>query len=280
MSAKFAVADAVFQPQIAGQEAAARQNAATATTHDYLLYAAVAYLDLLRAFQLQAIAQETFDHSRQLADVTAAFARSGQGSQADADRAQTELAVRSNAVAQAGVQAQVASARLAQLLHSQSSRLLAPVEPVLVPMELVSRDAVVGQLVSDGLSRRPELAESRHLAAETAGRLDRERYAPLLPNLLVNVSQSGYGGGQGSTVANFNGRFDFDATAYWQLRNFGFGEVSARDSARSRWEQAGWSGPSRGPGCAGNHRGARPGRVAPRPDRGGRIGYPRGGRFL
>ena len=37
---------------------------------------------------------------------------------------------------------------------------------------------------------------------------------------------------------DFQGRFDFDATAYWQLRNFGLGEVAAREGARSRLEQA------------------------------------------
>jgi outer membrane protein TolC len=238
LSAKFALSDAVFQPRIAGQQVAARRQAATATTHDFLLFVAVAYLDLLRTFQQQAIARETLDHAEQLAELTAAFARSGQGSQADADRAQTELAVRKNALAQAAVQTQVASARLAELLNLQSGCVLVPEEPTLVPIELVSRNAVAAQLVADGLSHRPELAESHHLVAEALGRLDRERYAPLMPNLLVDVSQSGFGGGQGSTVADFRGRFDFDATAYWQLRNFGLGEVAAREGARSRLEQA------------------------------------------
>ena len=59
-------------------------------------FAAVAYLDLLRAFQQQAIAQETLDHAEQFAELTAAFARSRTRHQADADRAQTELAVRQN----------------------------------------------------------------------------------------------------------------------------------------------------------------------------------------
>ena len=54
----------------------------------------MAYLDLLRAYQQQAIAQETLEHARQLADLTAAFARAGQGAQADANRARAELAVR------------------------------------------------------------------------------------------------------------------------------------------------------------------------------------------
>jgi outer membrane protein TolC len=238
LSAKFALADAVFQPRIAGQQAAIRQHAATATTHDLLLFVAVAYLDLLRTFQQQAIARETLEHAEQLADLTAAFARRGQGSQADADRAQTELAVRKNVLAQAAAQSQVASARLVELLHLPPSCVVAPEEPTLVPIEIVSRDAEAAQLVADGLSHRPEVAESRHLVAEAVGKLDRERYAPLLPNLLLDVSQGGFGGGQGSTLADFRGRFDFDATAYWQLRNFGLGEVAAREGARSRLEQA------------------------------------------
>jgi outer membrane protein TolC len=238
LSAKFAVADAVFQPQIAGQRVAARQHAATATTHDLLLMTAVAYLDLLRAFQQQAIAQETCEHAEQLAKRTAEFVRTGQGNQADADRAQTELALRRNAVAQATVQTRVASARLVELLDLPSERVLVPEEPALVPIELVSDRAATAELVADGLSHRPELAESRHLLAEAQGRLDRERYAPLLPNLLLDVSQGGFGGGMDSSVADFRGRFDFDATVYWQLRNFGLGEGAARDAARARLEQA------------------------------------------
>jgi outer membrane protein TolC len=238
VSAKFALADAVFQPRIASQQMAARQHAAAATTHDLLLLVAVAYLDLLRAFQQQSIAQETFSHAQQLAELTAAFARTGQGNQADADRAQAELAVRKNAVAQAAVQAQVASSRLVELLHMPPDRSLVPEEPTLVPIELISDGVETAQLVADGLARRPELAESRHLVTEAADCLDRERYAPLLPNVLLDVSQSGYGGGPGDTVAGVRGRFDFDATVYWQLRNFGLGEAAARDGARSRAEQA------------------------------------------
>jgi len=237
VSAKFAVADAVFQPRIAGQQVAAQQHAATATSHDFLLNTAVAYLNLLRAFQQQSIAQETLDNARRLADVTAAFARAGQGNQADADRMQTEVAVRRNALAQATAQVQIASATLVELLNLPPDRTLVPEEPTIVPIELVSDDADAGQLRNDGLSHRPEIWQSRHLICAAEEQLDRERYAPLLPNVLVDVSQSGYGGGTGSTVTDYTGRFDFDATAYWQLRNFGLGEVAAREGARSKLEQ-------------------------------------------
>ena len=50
MSANFGLTDAIFQPRIADQEVAAQAQAAAAKTHDILLFTAVAYLDILRAF--------------------------------------------------------------------------------------------------------------------------------------------------------------------------------------------------------------------------------------
>ena len=238
VSAKFAFADAVFQPRIADQEATARRHAVTAVANDLLLFAAVAYLDLLRAFQQQAIAQETLDHTQRLADLTAAFARSGQGNQADADRAQTELAVRQNALSQAAAQTRVASARLVELLHLEATRVLLPQEPTIVPIELVSPGASVAQLVAGGLTCRPELAQSRHLVEEAVNRLHREQCAPLLPSLLLDVSQSGYGGGPDSVISDYRGRFDFDATVYWELHNFGFADAAAERAAHARLEQS------------------------------------------
>jgi len=238
VAANFRAADAVFQPRIAGDEVAARQHAATATTHDLLLFVAAAYLDLLSAFQQQAIARDTLGHAEQLAQLTAAFARTGQGSQADADRAQTELAVRRNAAEQAAAESKVASARLVELLNMDPTHALAPEEPTVVPIELVPHGTKVAELVAEGLSQRPELAQSRHLVDEAVHRLQRERFAPLLPSVLLGVSQGTYGGGPGSVLSSFRARFDLDATAYWELRNFGLGEVAAREAARSRLEQA------------------------------------------
>jgi len=146
--------------------------------------------------------------------------------------------IRKNALAQATVQTRVASARLVELLHLEPERILVPEEPGLVPIELVPPEANASQLVAQGLSQRPELAQSRHLVTEAVERLARERYAPLVPSVILGVSEGGYGGGPGSTVDDFRGRFDLDAVAYWELRNFGAGEATARQAARSRLEQS------------------------------------------
>jgi outer membrane protein TolC len=58
--------------------------------------------------------------------------------------------------------------------------------------------------------------------------------------MLLGLSYGGNGGGLGSDISNFGDRIDFDAVAYWELRNLGWGEQAARAEAKSRVEQARW----------------------------------------
>lgn len=236
--ANFRVSDAVFQPRIAGEAAAAREFAASAAQHEVMLSTALAYLDLLEASQSRAIAEETRKNAQDLADLTSRFAQAGQGTQADADRARSELSVRQNNVARADEAMQVASARLAELLSQDPTRLLLPRETTIAPIDMQPCDAAAHDLVALGLSNRPELAESRHLVSEAVERLRRERMAPLLPSVLLGASYGTNGGGLGSDLVRFGDRADFDAVAYWELRNLGLGDHAARRGARSRIDQA------------------------------------------
>ncbi len=237
--ANFQLADAIFQPQIAARTAAARQAGLTAATNDLLLATAVAYMNLLDATEQKAIARETEEHTRGLSELTAEFARTGEGNQADADRMQTELNLRTNDVERADEAAQVASARLAELLHFDPTIPITPQEPTVVPVELVDLTTPVEGLVATGLTRRPELAENQALVGEAVQRLKREKNAPLLPSVLLGASDLGFGGGTGgAATANYGNRVDADAIAYWQVRNFGLGEKAARDQAQARLQQA------------------------------------------
>lgn len=236
--ANFRVSDAVFQPRIARAAASAREFAADATTHEVMLAAALAYVDLLDASQSRAIAEETLRNAQALADLTARFAKEGQGTGADSDRARSELAVRQNNVARADEAMQVASARLAELLSQDPTILLVPREPAIAPIDMQPRDMPAQDFVALGLTNRPELAECRHLVAEAVERLHRERLAPLLPSVLLGASYGTTGGGLGSRLDRFGDRADFDAVAYWELRNLGLGERAARRGAHSRIDQA------------------------------------------
>ena len=238
--AHFHLTDAIFQPKIARHQASSRQYAATSARNDVLCDSAVAYLELLRAEQRLAIAREAREKTNRIATLTGEFARVGQGATADHDRSLAELAARDGDLSQAEESVQTASAKLAVLIHADPSVAITTNEPVVIPLSFTSPESTAHELVAQGLRRRPELAEHRQLVGEACERLRREKYAPLIPSVLLGMSYGGFGGGLGSNITNTADRFDGDAVAYWEVRNLGFGEQSIRSEAASRLRQAQW----------------------------------------
>lgn len=236
--AQFHIADAVFQPRIARQTAAARQSGAQAVTNDALLQTALAYVTLLRAAQELAVAIDIEDKAKELERVTGEFARTGQGLESDHDRARTELALRNNDVRRSEEAVGVASARLAEQIRWNSSHRLLPTESQLAPIDLVPPGLLPQEMVATALTHRPEIAESRHLVCEAVERLQRERYAPLVPSVLLGFSYGGLGGGLNGAFPTSGSRLDADAIAYWEVRQMGFGEQAARREADSRIQQS------------------------------------------
>jgi outer membrane protein TolC len=236
--ANFHLTDAIYQRQITGHALDAREALGDAEINDQLLETALAYLALLDAMQRKSIATQTLEHGRGLAEITANFAQTGAGNLADADRAAAAVAVLRNEVTRSEEAVEVASARLSQQLSSDPATLLIPQEPAVVPIELVPAGSTAGDLVSIGLTNRPELAASRSLVGEAVNRLRREQNAPWLPSVVLGVSYGGFGAGLGSDITNGGDRFDFDGIAYWELRNLGFGERAARENASAQIEQA------------------------------------------
>jgi len=84
--AQFHVTDAVFQPRIARQSIRARDANARATTNDSLLATSLTYIQLLRASQEHAVANEAMQQAQELERVTRECAAAGQGLTSDHDR--------------------------------------------------------------------------------------------------------------------------------------------------------------------------------------------------
>jgi outer membrane protein TolC len=236
--ANFSLADAFLQPLAARQFAQSRRKAAAAVANDTLLNVAQSYLELLRAGQDLAIARDIAEDTRRVAALTAEYARTGEGLQADADRLHVELTIRENDILRAEEARQVAATRLAQLLHVDPTTDLVPVEPVVVAIDLVPAEADLRELVAEGLTARPELAENRSLVGEAVSRLRRELVAPLVPSVLLGTSYGAMGAGFSGSMAPATARLDLDAVAYWQLRGLGLGDRAAQDDAQSAVRQA------------------------------------------
>lgn len=236
--AAFHTTDAVFQPRIAEREAWARQAGSRAAVNDALLQTALAYQELLQAAQDLSIASQAQARAAELVRVTGEYARTGQGLESDADRARAELALRQSDVYRSEETLAVASARLAELVRWDVGQQLVPAESAIAPIELTAGSQDRQSLVATALSHRPEVAESRYLVCAACERLEREKNAPLLPSMLLGVSYGGMGAGLGGNINRFNDRFDFDAVAFWEVRNLGLGEAAARDEACARIQQS------------------------------------------
>lgn len=236
--ANFHLTDAIFQPKAARSASVAKEWEARAITNNELHQTALVYLELLRARQELAIAQDIHERVENLARLTEDYAKTGQGLESDYDRARTELSLRVNELQRGDEQVRVVGVRLAERLRLDPFLKLEPLESVVVPIEMVPAESTVHDLVAQGLGARPEICESRSLVAEAVDRLKREEYAPLIPSVLLGVSYGGFGGGLGSNISNFGSRLDGDAVAYWELRNFGAGDRAARGEASSRLDQA------------------------------------------
>lgn len=236
--AQFHLTDAIFQPKIASHQAASREFNAVAARNDILRDASVAYLELVRAEQRVGIAQEALDNTLELGDLTRQYAETGQGLPSDFQRMEAEVALRQDQLVARQETVQVASAHLAQLLHADPAILITTGEPSVAPLEILAVDGTAASYVALGLSRRPELYEQQHLVCEAVERLKREKYAPLIPSVLLGMSYGGMGGGLGNSIVNTGDRWDADAVAYWEIRNLGIGERAARGETASAARQA------------------------------------------
>ena len=113
-----------------------------------LLRVAQSYLELLRAEGRRAIAAKNRADALEVARVTAAYAKTGQGRQADADSSATELDQRNNDLLQAENDLLSASARLSQLLSLNPSERLHPVDGWVVPQPIVPDPIPLPELVT------------------------------------------------------------------------------------------------------------------------------------
>ncbi len=219
------------------QVVAQRQFATEAVRNQSFLATTLAYSELLRAEGKRAVAVQVRDEAKRVAELTAAYSNAGQGRQADAHRALTELETRENDIQAAEGAILVASARLCNVLNLDPSLRLHPTDAYVVPAPIVPDPIPVCQLIALALLQRPELKEQRALIREAFLVLEGARVLPFSPTILIGYSSGGFGGGSNlvrPVFGGFGGRSDFDVMAYWTLQNLGVGNASMINLAKAR----------------------------------------------
>jgi outer membrane protein TolC len=235
-------ADALFAPLAQRQVVAAANASLASTFNDTLLDVALAYLDLVLAQGQVAIAGEAVSNAAELLRLVESNVRAGTAPEADRLRAQAELAERRRQRFQAEEAVRTASAELVRLVRLDPAVTLAPLDSQPVPIELVDGNTPLPDLLAQGLTSRPELAENRALVNATLADLRREQWRPWLPTVQVGLGAGGFGGGEGSFLGNFSDRTDVDALLVWELRNLGLGNRALQSERASQLRQTRLSG--------------------------------------
>ena len=227
----------VIGPLAARQLTSAASASAAALTNERLLEVAVVYMDLVQAQAELVIRAEALTNALQLLKITESHLAQGTGTAADSTRARTEASIRQRELFEATGQAKVIAARLVELLNLPPTVTVVPIEPALVPLELIPDDASVDGLVAQGLSSRPELAENQSLAEAARLRWRAAKLQPLLPELRLEYIAGGFGGGKNSYFGDFNGRGNGLASARWQIDNLGLGNRAEQRERYSQYQQ-------------------------------------------
>ena len=247
----------LFTYLVARQSVRQQQFTSQAVRNDVLKRVSLAYVHLLQAAGRRAIAVSIRNDAKEIAQTTRSYAITGQGRQADAERAATELGSREAQLLAFESELLMASAQLAKLLNLDPTIRLQPAEAWVVPMPLVPDPITLQELIAMAALRRPELAAQREAIAVSMLNLQGARILPFSPTTMVGFSAGAFGGGSnlfgaglvgqpgtlGGTnekptkFGDFLGRSDFDVVAYWTLQNLGVGNRAQVDVARSRLRQ-------------------------------------------
>ncbi|HXT59322.1 MAG TPA: hypothetical protein VN699_11850, partial [Pirellulales bacterium] len=131
------ISQGIFTYLVARQTVRQQQFSSQAVRNEVLKRVSLAYVELLQSAGRRAIAIRIRDDAAEIARLTAAYARTGQGRQADADRAATELGKRETDLMVTEGELLMASSRLAQLLNLDPTVRLQPAEGWVVPTPLV-----------------------------------------------------------------------------------------------------------------------------------------------
>jgi outer membrane protein TolC len=203
-----------------------QQGELAKVSHETLLEAADAYIDLLTARRGEAVAHELEELKRDL--LKRAEAGVKEGGAFLLEGVQTEMTGEAVAAAKLHHQGDAAAAKLAYLLGLDPCADLVPVDETLTPIDLVDATPPTCDLVARALRDGPGVKELEGLLnLIQSGLAEMDSPLRFLPTLCLCVNEGAFGAGPDDNLTWAN-RLDVGLQARWNLTEW----VTARDKKR------------------------------------------------
>lgn len=227
----FSVSEAIFSPLAARQVVASRQQNIRAANNDVMRDVADAYFTVQQARGELVGVIDAVSHDEELLRRVEKLSP-GLVPPLEITRTKADLARRRQLRYIAENRWRESSAALMRVLNLEPLVLAEPLEPPDLRISLFDANRSIDEFMGMAIASRPELASQRALVQASFERVRLERVRPIVPSVMVrgfstpvagSLGAGYFGGGINSSMGNFDGRFDMDVQAIWQLQNLGFG---------------------------------------------------------
>ena len=245
MSGNLSGTDILFQPLVARQNLNARHWQIQTAKNNALLDTANAYFRVHQARGQYAGALYSIERGRDLVQRITNLSKEFVP-KVEIERARNMLADLEQQATSARQDWRVASADLTQVLRLDPRAVVEPLEHDHVQITLIDPGRTLDDMMPMALTNRPELASHQALVQANMEAIRREKWRPLLPNLLINgfqtpneLIQAGiFGLGPNSSLDQWKGRVDLSYQPLWQLDAFGIGNLARIKEQRGMQSKA------------------------------------------
>ena len=236
LAAQVDLGDAIYKSLAAKQLAHAASHALEAQRQDTVLAAAQGYFTLALAQGAVAVAREAVkissDYEAQIRNaVEAGLAFKGDALRATVQSERDELTLR-----QKLEQQRVAAVRLAQTLRLDPVIELVAQDDELVPLTLIATNTALSSVVAETLAGRPELKQSRSLAAAARDAKNGSTFGPLIPTVNAQAFWGGLGGGRSGLADTLGPQEDYAIGVSWRIGPGGLFDFTRIHANAARWK--------------------------------------------
>jgi outer membrane protein TolC len=240
------VTDVIFQPLAARQVLSSRQWDVQTAKNDVLHRTADAYFNVHQYRGVYAGSLYCVQRSRELVSLISSLSKELVPT-VEIERSKNLLAYLEQRAASSRQQWRVQSAELTQVLRLDPRVVVEPLEHDHAQITLIDPTRKLDELMSIGLSNRPELSSRQALVKAAEVRVRREKARPLLPLVMLNGFQTSggmmiqggvFGLGTNNNLNQWGGRDDISVQLAWQLEGFGIGNLARVKAQRAQESQS------------------------------------------